>query len=259
MMQQLRIPVFLAAFSAVLLVIFLELGATVILGGGESGPPVDIAAAKDLLEAIGIDQTEGLQEVDPVSSQGNRPGRGISYLAFVDGILVFTLSLIAVSLLVRERVQGRVQGIATFIFSLILVTTAVVMITTAVTELTVMVSLLLSPPFGTSIYMARYASFDRAGAAVVLSILMALKFAFVVLLILAQQRFLQNKGLIFLIITSFIATLIVSFLHGLVPTFLVSITDLIAAIIVAGLAALWGIVLLLGSIKSVSKAVGIPV
>jgi hypothetical protein len=60
-----------------------------------------------------------------------------------------------------------------------------------------------------------------------------------------------------LLITSFVATILVSFLHGLVPLFLVSITDAIAALIVAVVAAGWALVLLFGSVKSVAKAVGL--
>jgi MFS superfamily sulfate permease-like transporter len=51
---------------------------------------------------------------------------------------------------------------------------------------------------------------------------MTLKIPFGVCLVLAQQRFRQNKGLVLMVLTFFVATAIVSFLHGLVPGFLVS-------------------------------------
>ncbi len=72
---------------------------------------------------------------------------------------------------------------------------------------------------------------------------------------MAHQRFLENRGLILLIATSLLATIIVSFLHGMVPGFLVSVTDLIAALIVVILAAVWVIVSLVFSIIAVIKAV----
>jgi hypothetical protein len=90
---------------------------------------------------------------------------------------------------------------------------------------------------------------------VLLSLVMFLKVAFCVLLVLAQPRFLQNKGLVALVLTSLVATLVVSFLHGVVPGLLVSITDTVAAIVLAVLAIVWGIVLLIGSIPSVLKAI----
>lgn len=256
LMEELRKPFFFAALGAMVLVLLVEAGAVAMLDGGGS-EAVSVEAAVPLLDRIGIEQTRSLEEVGTVTSRGSQPGRGIYYLMLIDGIVLFTVFLMASSLFVRERIQGRVQGIATFAFSLLLVVLAITMIFTALAELTIMVSLLMSPPFGTAAYMAIYASFDRAGAAVALSALMTLKFAFVVLLILAQQRFLQNKGLITAILTSFAATVVVSFLHGIVPLFLVSITDAIAAIIVAILAVIWALVLLFGSIKSVGKAVGI--
>lgn len=256
MIGQLRKPFFLAALAAIVLVVLLEAGAVAVLGGSES-EAVNVGTAVQMLQEMGVDQTEILEDGAVVSSQESQPGRGIYYLLLIDGTLLFTVSLIAVSLLVRERIQGRIQGIATFMFSLILGIVTVLMIFAAVTELTLMVSLLMSPPFGTAAYMATYASFDRGGAAVALSALITLKFVFSVLLILAQQRFLQNKGLVALIITSFAATIIVSFLHSLMPLFLVSITDAVAAIIVAVLAVVWALLLLFGSVKSVAKAVGI--
>jgi VanZ family protein len=84
---------------------------------------------------------------------------------------------------------------------------------------------------------------------------MALKLGFAVCLVLAQQRFLQNKGLVLIILTSLLATFIISVLHSFVPGFLVSITDNIAGIIVALLAAIWAVAFLIGAVMSVTKAV----
>ena len=83
---------------------------------------------------------------------------------------------------------------------------------------------------------------------------MTLKLGFVICLVLAQQRFIQNRGLVLLIITSFLASIITSFLQGLVPFFLVSITDGIAAIVVVVLALIWAVVFLIGSLISIIKA-----
>jgi hypothetical protein len=56
---------------------------------------------------------------------------------------------------------------------------------------------------------------------------------------------LQNKGLVLIIVCSLLANLSVSFLHGLVPSVLVSITDGIAGIILLILAAIWEVTLAL--------------
>ena len=71
-------------------------------------------------------------------------------------------------------------------------------------------------------------------AGVLLGLIMTLKFGFAGCLAFAHQGFLKMKGLVLIVLTSMLAGIIVSFLHGLVPGILVSITDAIAAIIVGG-------------------------
>jgi hypothetical protein len=88
-----------------------------------------------------------------------------------------------------------------------------------------------------------------------LSLIMLLKIVFAVCLVLAQQRFLQNKGLVLIICTSFLANLLVVFLYGFVPGFLVSIADVIAALVICILAIIWGIVYLIGGVVSVIKVI----
>jgi hypothetical protein len=75
------------------------------------------------------------------------------------------------------------------------------------------------------------------------------------MLVAAQQRFIQNKGLVALVITTLVANLVVAFLHGIVPGILVSITDAIAAIVLAIVAIIWGLVLAIGSIPSIVNAI----
>ena len=82
---------------------------------------------------------------------------------------------------------------------------------------------------------------------------MLLKIGFAVCLVIAHQRFLQNRGLVLIVLTSLVAGIVVSFLHGFVPLILVSITDAVAAIIIGIIAVIWAIVLLVGSLVSVFK------
>lgn len=183
------------------------------------------------------------------------PGYGINYLAFLDGFVFYLTLLITLGMLIPERVQGRVQGCATAIVSFLGCLGAIFAIITCLIMLLIMVALLLAPIFGTIAYLAIYGHFDRSGAAVTLSLIMALKLGFVVCLVLAHQRFLQNKGLVFIVLTSLLANLIVSFLHNFVPIILVSITDAIAALVVGILAVIWAIILLVFAIISIVKAV----
>ena len=251
-MDSLRVPFFVAALGLIALAVLIELGAASII----PEPPTQnfdalVAGDGDLQEAM---EEADEDELQALIEKDKPPGLAIRYLALLDGILLFTIGLMGVGLLVKERLHGRLQGVVTLVFSFLLTLGSIVLIFVALVQVMLMVSLLLSAPFGTLAYLALYGFFNRAGANVALSLVMALKIGFAVCLVLAQQRFLQNKGLVVLILISFLNSIIVSFLHGLVPTFLVSITDGIAAIIGAILAAIFAIILLLGSLKSVFKA-----
>jgi hypothetical protein len=125
----------------------------------------------------------------------------------------------------------------------------------AVLLLILMVTLLLAVPFGTLAYLAIYGFFNRGGAAAVLGLLMVLKVGVGASLIAAQQRFLQNKGLVLLVLSTLLCSAIVSLLHGIVPGILVSITDAIGAIINGICGLIWAVVLLIGAIPAILKAV----
>ena len=220
--------------------------------------PFFIIAAVLLILAVLAELGSGLY-IDAESQNAAQfavddPGLGIPYLAILDGLLLFTIALIGAPLIISDRVHGRIQGIITFIVALLTFLGSLVMIFTALGLLLLMVSLLMAIPFGTIVYMARYAVFDKTAATITLSLIMGLKLGFAVFLILAHQRFLENKGLVLIILTSFLATIILSFLHGFVPRFLISITDDIGAIIIAILAAIWALFYLIGSIPAIIKA-----
>lgn len=182
-------------------------------------------------------------------------GFGVPAMLLLDALLILTVTLMGLSLLIPERVQGRLQGLVTLIVSLVVLIAAVVLLFTSIQLLTLMVSLLLAAPFGTIAYLAAWRGFPRADAAVVLSLVLLLKLGFAICLVFAQQRFLENKGLVLLIATSLVAVLLLSFLHGLVPGILVSITDTVGAIVIAILTLIWAVTFLVGSVISVVKAV----
>ena len=119
----------------------------------------------------------------------------------------------------------------------------------------IMVSLFLAVPFGTLVYLALWGFFPVGKSAAILGLVLFLKLVFGALLVLAQPRFLQNKGLVLLVGTTLLCTVVLAFLHGFVPVILVSIVDDIAALIFAIIAIIWGIILLIGSIPSIWKAI----
>lgn len=246
MSGELRKPFFVVAIVAIGLVVLVELGSTLLIGGGDAS-----AALARQINDLGVSA--------PQASGEEPPGRGVPYLVLIDVILLYTVLLMGAALLLPDRLHGRVQGVTTLIGSIVLIIVAFIMGLIAFIELLIMVALATAAPFGTVVYLAIWGFFPRGDAAVVLSLLMFLKLAFCVFLVLAHQRFLQNKGLVLLVLTSLVCNIIVAFLHGLVPIILVSIVDDIAAIIFAILAIIWAIVLLIGSIPAVVKAVRVTV
>jgi hypothetical protein len=258
-MDSLRKPLFFVAAAFLTLAFLMELGS----------PLLDRLSSRSGLAASQVDRTvEGAQRLPQLQglppgelqrklqrSTGAPPGRGVPNMALLDGLLLFTVALIGMAFLVPERIHGRVQGFVTLFVSLSVLLTAIVKIGTAIAALVLMVTLFLAIPFGTIIYLIGYGSFDRGLTGMMLSTIMMLKFLFAGCLVFAHQGFLKMKGLVLLVVTSLIAGIIVSFLHGLVPTVLVSITDAIAGIIVAFLAALWALFFLIGSIPSMVKSI----
>jgi hypothetical protein len=185
---------------------------------------------------------------------GKPPGYGIPYLALVDGILAYSLGLMVLALVLDPNVQAKLQGIVTLILSFLLALGSLALILVAFVKLMIMVALFFAPPFGTAAYLVVWGDFPKSAAAIVLSLILLLKIGATICLPLAQQRFLKLKSLILLVATSFLATIVVSFLHGFVPGPLVSITDALAAIVVGILALIWAVVILVGSINAVVQA-----
>lgn len=179
------------------------------------------------------------------------PGWGVRSLAFVDVVTLFSILLIVVSYFAPASWVGKTQGIVTLVFAIILVVAAILYLLLVIVDLLLMVSLLLSIPFGTLIYLFKYAFFDRASAALVITWLFSLKLAFGLCLVATSERYLQNAGLVLAVLSTLVASIIVTFLHTIVPGFLVSITDAIAAIVVCVIAMIWALLLIVGAILSI--------
>jgi len=227
-----RKPVFLVALIAMGLTVLVELSSIALVNNAGSTAG---AAASSL--NVGV------------------TGQAIPAMALLDGLIFFAMLVIGIALLVPERVQSKVQGIATIIVAVILLLTCIAKIFMNLAMLFLMIGLLLAIPFGTIVYLAVWGSFDTTSATVALSLIFLLKIIFAVCLVVSQQRFLENKGLVLIILTSFVANLIVTFLYGLVPNFLVHITDEVAAIVVCILAAIWIVIYLIGGVVSVIKVI----
>lgn len=197
-------------------------------------------------ELFGGDPTQAYPVEDPV-------GHGIGHLLWIDGLLAFALLLNALNYVVRDALHVKLQGIISLVVSALLVLGAFFALLVAVATLVVMVMLFLAAPFGTIAYLARWGSFPTGPAAATLGAIFGLKIAWIVVLLIANPNFVRNKMLVSLTLTSVLATALTSFLHGFPPSMLVSITDLIAAIVSTILGLIWGIVMFVGSLVAVVK------
>lgn len=232
MLDELRKPLFFLAVILMGITVIFEAGSAAVLGLGS------IKAANAL-----------------AASGAAAPGLGIPTLAVFDALVLFTVVLMCLSLFVPERIQGRVQGIVTLVVSVLMILACIGGLFLALARVFLMIGLLIAPVFGTLAYLAMYAHFDTNTARVILAFIMTLKLAVAVLLVLSHPRFLENKGLVLIILSSILAGMIVGFCHGIVPGFLVSITDGVAALVVLVIALVWSLVFLVGSIRSMVKAV----
>jgi hypothetical protein len=250
-----KIPLIIA-LALILVCVALELGAAGFLrGAGDAADAVqNVQQSEAFRKLTPAAQDKTLQSVQSAAEQDEPPGLGIPYLALVDGILAFSLGMMVLALVLPENLQAKVQSIVSVILSFFLALGSLVLIFVALAQLLLMIGLFFAVPFGTIAYLAIWGDFPKTAAAVILSLLMALKIGAAICLPIAHQRFLTAKGLILLVLTSFVATIIISFLHGIVPGPLVSITDALAAIIVGILALIWAIVILIGSIIAVVMA-----
>jgi hypothetical protein len=257
-MDELRKPLLVIALVLFLIVVLIEIGSGFALKGA---PPADNskimstitgALPPEIRDIMSDVESDDVTELSDASE--DIPGLAISYMALFDGIVLFTVGLVGTSLILSNSVQGRIQGCATFILSIFLILACIGLFFLALIALLIMVALLLAVPFGTIAYLAIYGFFARGSASTILSLLLLLKIIFAVCLVLAQQRFLQNRGLVLMVLSSLIANIVISFLHGFVPIILVSITDAIGAIVMAVCGCIWWIVALIGAIPAVLRA-----
>ncbi|HET6162423.1 MAG TPA: hypothetical protein VFG37_02060 [Planctomycetota bacterium] len=256
LVDRFRLPWFVAALVLFVLALLVDVvGPSVLPPVPKGGGSVEGAMSK-ALAGSGMSDDE-IKDAKKSASDlpSDAPGLGLAFLALLDGLVVYSVLLMALALLLPDRVQGRLQGILSLIVSLVGVIGSIILVIVAFVLLMVMVAMFLAVPFGTIAYLAIYGSFNTGGATAVLGVLMILKLAACVCLLIAHPRFLQNKGLVFLILTALLGQFVLTILHAIVPGILCSITDTLGAIVIAVLALIWLVVMLVFSVISLVKAV----
>jgi hypothetical protein len=183
------------------------------------------------------------------------PGIAIHYLAIMDGIIVYSVIWMALGLILPRGITGRTQGIVTLIVSILALLGTIALAFAAFTLLMLMIALLVAAPFGTIAYFAEWGHFAVKAAAATLMLAMLLKILFCIFLVLAHQRFLQNKGLVILTAVSLGLTWVTAFVQSFLPGFLVSIGDAAVALVIAIVGAVWLLLLALGSLIATVKAI----
>lgn len=241
----LRRPFFLVAAILLVLVLLAELGLSFLVAGS-SGQAGGAAAGLGVPAGVVAEATQ---------DSSKPPGAGLASLALIDGLLLFTVLMIGLSLLVPLRIYGRIQGLITFIVSLLWMIMCFLLVLLALVKLFLMIGLFVSAPFGTLAYLAIWGFFPVGTAAAVLALLLVLKIAFGVFLVLAQPRFLRVKGLVILVALSVLFELILGIIHGFLPGPVVAIGDQFWAIVTGVAAFLWALVMLIGSIPAIINAV----
>ncbi|MEE2568878.1 hypothetical protein V1638_05640 [Pseudarthrobacter sp. J64] len=243
----LRRPLFIAAVVVFAIAVLAEIGLALLLGGSAVDPVPPSTATSMGVEPEVLLKTEKA-DADP-------PGAGIGYLAFLDGLLLFTVVMLGLSLIMNLRAYGRIQGIVTLIVTFLWVVAAFFTALLALAKLFLMLGLLVATPFGTIAYLALWGSFPVTEAAVILGLILLLKIVFVVLLVLSQPAFLKITGLVLLIVVSVVLQLVLGLIHGFLPGPLVSIGDQFWALITVVVALVWALVMLIGSIPAIVNAV----
>lgn len=251
MTDSLRKP-FLVAAGLVVLVAFLScLGSSLVTGPPPFADRVQSTLSNpqtvELLNQFDIDMGDARDSLSDTRPE-DPPGMGIPALALIEGILLLVLVITAAPLLIGERVTGVLTGAVSIIGGLVVLLAAIATAIASFAALMLMVSLLLSAPFGTMAYLAIFGSFDTGGAGVFTSLILGLTLGCLVLLVLAQQRFLKGKGLMLLLATAALLTFVTALLHSIVPGFLVSITDALAALVTAIVSAIWALLVLIWGI-----------
>jgi hypothetical protein len=224
------------------LAVGLEIGAHALTGGAP-------AAADFATQAAHL-----APGITPTGTVVKPPGIGISYLALVDGLLLFVLALEGLSVIVSQQRAARIQGIVTLIVSLIWVIVSAVLALVALGLLLLMIGLFLAVPFGTIVYLAKWGFFPVAESAAILSLILLLKLIWGGALVVANPRFLVVKSLVIWFLLSLVLQLVLSFLHGLLPVPVISIGDALWAIVTAVVALVWALITLIGAIPAVFKA-----
>ncbi len=181
-------------------------------------------------------------------------GLGIPADALMTLWLFIAVALILVGTLPKKGLIPVITGIVNVVAGIILLILSIVVIVGGIAKLLFMLGLLLAFPFGPLIYLALFGFFARPAAAATLFFALLGKAATGILLVIGNRTMLKVPSMVILILCTILCGIIVAFLHAIVPLFLVSVTDSLAAIIVGIIVLIWSIWFLIGGIVQLITA-----
>src|SRR4051794_31382705 len=105
-MDTLRKPIFFLAVALIVITVLTELGTGFARPSSGNDPGSLTGTLGNEYNRLLIEDPDALGNI----TSDRPPGIGILYLALVDGVVLFTVALMAISLLIPAAVQGRLQG-----------------------------------------------------------------------------------------------------------------------------------------------------
>jgi len=185
-----------------------------------------------------------------VEAAGSCDSMGLSALAVFDLLVIMTVALIGAPFLLSHATVGRTQGVATLVISVVILGSALLILGLA---LALLFTMLASLPL---YLLFHWNSFPLPKAYGLLSVAMLCKFGFTACIIVSHQKFLTNTGLVVIVLTSLLLTMMLSVLYGM-PRVIVIVTDDLGAIVIASFAAFRSIGFILASLPAMKKALGV--
>jgi hypothetical protein len=217
-----------------------------------AGPALRPGPSADALAIPGVAAMAQQAQVDPteiaqVAARQHPPvPLALPAQALLDGLLLLSAAVLAVPRVVPRQDVARGTRLALFVGSLALLLVAVAVGVAAIARLRYLVALYLSPPFGTLSYFLLFGSSRRGASLVVLSVVLVVRVGACLAFL---RAFPGRRPIAALAITSTAATVVTAVCYAWVPNSLASITDALAAAVVALLAAIWAAMVVSGSVR----------
>lgn len=238
------------AFAAILMAVLAEIGGPFLLPAGGEGAG---AAIQKTIEALPEEErAEAARQLAAQSGREAPPGLASRALAGVDFLLLWTAFLFASATAISPEVHARVRAIATPLVCLMAAILLVVLIFLALGRLIMLLTLLLSAPFGTIVYLAVYGGFGTGAVLASLGAASLFRALFIGFLLASSWRYINNWTLLLITGTGFLCTVIAGVVFGLLPGILHAIGDAALALLFAIFALVWALILLVRSIPGLT-------